>query len=217
MNDQIMEILLGTSALSPLLPAVLGIIYFRRVSFPLKIFIILSIVSVLSDGISYYYRSLSESTNTLKVIHTYLIIQTVMIYLIFSNVDFSSIKLKKIMKIIYILISVTAIFYFIFSYDPIKYSTNTVVLTGLATIISALIYFLDFSFYAQIKNERFPSTFFLISGLLIYNASIIAFFSTASILNQDSVTFLFNIKVIMAIVFNLLMMYTILIDIKSEA
>lgn len=193
------------SVLSTLIPVFTGVFKWRKLDTALRIICILAIISFFFDAIMIIIKT--NQGNNLVYGHVYLVIQTALLCLFFIKIP----GLEKRYKRWVLVFSVFSIFFSFFLgavyHIDVKINQPLLVYSSIVAILLSFLYFYDLllhGFHIPLWNL---STFYLVSGLLIYHVSSTAIFITFDYFELEVAEKLWQFQSAGYILYNLLVAF----------
>ncbi len=190
-----------TSGLSALIPAIVGLIYFRNLKSYARWVLGLVIFSLIIDCISFYVRT--EEISSLPYVHQFFLWQVPIIFMVF----FHSGMRKKYLTIVSAVITVVAFLlmvYFLWGrWDNERMVIQIPWISTIGSILISILYLFGRVSYSDIEEELINHPLLILELIMIYQCSIISTFAVYDSLLKD----IYKLKLVVYVIFNLILGY----------
>ena len=196
------------SALSAAVPAVYGLLKWRKLTVALKIIVSFVLMFLFFDILTYVMGMLKVS-NT-DVIHTCLFFQITLGGIYFMNLYSEQ---KHYVKAHFVIIVLTGILLFFFitrDSESVRLSTSALTLASASILIHCGIFLIDLIRNKIDEPLENNYNFLIVASLFFYFSSVFVIFLTYNILDSDQITFDFwKVKLATYIFCNLIIFYAL--------
>ena len=195
--SEFQQFLAYSSGYSAIIPAVLGIVYFKYLDLPARWLLVLICISLVSDLLSFY--TIYFKLPSIPIVHFFLLFQVITVYIISNKSHLINKKSIVLSKGISILAAGAIISLLIAYWSFTNIILSVAVISSLTVITLSIIFLFDKALYNNSVDNIFTNPLFIFSALLLYHAVIMSALGAYKFLSVN----IWAIKWIVYILFNI--------------
>ena len=190
------------SSLSPIIPIIIGLIFWRHLKGNLTTIWIYCVLALSSDLIAYFQSAKGQSN--IAIINVFVVIQTIIIGLYFVQQKGYGPKIRKGVFAVFIVSTFLTLLFLLIGYNDEKIQIEQLIITCISVMVFCFLYYwnlLQNQFHLMLWME--PGLY-IVSGLLLYFVSTSIVFAAFYLFDENGTQNIWTIKLFAYILLNFL-------------
>lgn len=202
------------SALSAIVPVIIGVSFLKQLDNALRVILFLSLISCMVD--LYAIQLVEMGRYNVGLLNAFLPFQLIITLFYFVNLDSISPSIHKKIFYSFFFVSFLVVAFSVYMFSTEKFNSEILVFSTFGVLYFCFLYY-----YNLMKNEFdtplwLSPHFFIVSGLFLYQSSLGALFISFRYFDPDVIPDLWVMKLVGYIFFNVLISYGMFVQRKTR-